>query len=60
MADSGHKNPGPASTRNEYLKTRRKENRARSGGVKGRTTKTTVIAKKKKKRKRKTKKSQFP
>lgn len=31
MADSGHKNLGPASKWNEYLKTRRKENRARSG-----------------------------
>lgn len=31
MADSGHKNLGPASKRNEYLKTRRKEKRARSG-----------------------------
>lgn len=25
MADSGHKNLSPASRRNEYLKTRRKE-----------------------------------
>lgn len=60
MADSGHKNLGPASQPNEYLKTRKEgkqsekwKGRGRKGrGAEGETTKTTAAATKKK--------SQFP
>lgn len=55
MADSGHKNLGPASKPNEYLKTSRKEKQSekwKGRGAEGETTKTTAAATKKK--------SQFP
>lgn len=56
MADSGHKNLGPASKPNEYLKTSREEKQSekwKGRGRRGETTKTTAAAATKKK-------SQFP
>lgn len=57
MADSGHKNLGPASKPNEYLKTSREEKQSekwKGRGRRGETTKTTAAAAATKK------KSQFP